>query len=557
MLSQLYINNVAVISKATIELAPGLNVFTGETGAGKTILIHAIHSILGQRVSKDLVRSGEERAVVAATFEQLSPQHLERIRELGFDLEEDEPLLIRREIRSDGKSVCKINGQPATASLLREATKGLIQIHGQHDSQQLLEREQHLEFVDRFGNLQEDLQAYQQVYHSLLKVRREMSELQMDESEKVRTMDLLRYQIDEIQQAQLQIGEEEELQEQRKVMKNAVHITELLSQSRELLEGGEELPGLLSQAQELSGLLSQAQEYLSALAPWSGRVEEFSYLLQDCQEELREQLEMLEYDPQRLEEIEDRLDEIHRLQRKYAPTIEGILAFQEQAQHQLDQIEFSQENLLRLQEQEASLVGQAKDLAGALSQKRSQASQRLMKLVEEELAFLEMPHVRLFLSQKVGELGPKGQDTMEFLISTNPGEAPKPLEKIASGGELSRIMLSLENVLAQRDEVSTSIFDEVDTGVSGRAAGKIGRKLKEVSRNRQVIVVTHLAQVAAYGDHHLFIFKEVQDGRTFTQVQPLDFEGRKRELARIMTGDASEISLKNAQELLENAKTPL
>lgn len=553
MLAQLYIRNVAVIQEATIDLTRGLNVFTGETGAGKSVLIHSINAVLGERTSKDIIRTGEKKALVSALFTGLSPQVLEKAEELGFPLEDGE-LLIAREIGLDGKSGCKIGGRPATAALLRELGGSLINIHGQQDTHQLMAADKHLGFVDSFGLLDGQRQEYQAVYRELLQVREELSSSNMDEAEKARRIDLLQYQIGEIEEADLHPGEEEELNSQKRIIKNAQNISDSLALVHSVLTG-EEGEGLLEQLDQVIDALADTGAFLDGFGEYANRAREMRYELEEYASSARDALEEMEYDPRQLDAIEQRLDTLYRLKKKYGSTVEEILSFHDRAAKELEGITLSEERTAQLEAREQALRTQAKSLADGLTKARLKAVGRLCKEVQAELVQLDMPSVTLTFSHRERNLGPAGQDDLELLLSTNPGEPPKPLAKIASGGEISRVMLAIKNVMASEDDVGTLIFDEVDTGVSGRAAQKIGRKLKQAAQNRQVICVTHLAQVAAYGDHHLLIQKEVKGERTYTKVTPLTEQERVGELARIIGGEnITQISLQNAREMLTLAK---
>ncbi len=553
MLSQLFIQNIAVIEKVQVTFEKGLNVFTGETGAGKSIVIDAINAVLGNRTSRELVRTGAPKALVTALFEEIGDETKEQLLSLGFEPEEDGSLLLSREISSDGKTSCKIGGRPATVSILREVAQSLINIHGQHDSQSLLQPEQHLGYIDQFGKTAALLKEYRLEYAYYAELQRKLHQLRTDEREKAQRMDLLSYQINEISAAALLPGEEEDLQTAKKKMQNSAKIVEALHVTHDLLQGAEESDGILS-------MLDQAQEQIQILEAYypqlkSDRILDIRYELEEVEETLRDALSDAEMDPAELDRIEERLDLIFRLKRKYGGSVEEILNFVDQAQQELDSITHAEELQSKLEKEESQSKERLMGLAKRLSEKRKAAAKLFEKQVCAELAFLDMPSVRFFVHAETDKPDETGVDRMEFYISTNPGEPPKPIGKIASGGELSRIMLSLKNVIAEGDRVGTLIFDEVDTGVSGRAAQKIGRKLKQASSGRQIICVTHLAQVAAFADTHLLIAKTVQDGRTFTTVQALPQEERVRELARIMGGESiTPTVLASARELILQAK---
>ncbi len=550
MLSQLYIENIAVIQKATIQLDHGFNVFTGETGAGKTILISAINAVLGARTSRSIIRSGESRAVVSALFTELSPEVAQQVEEMGYTAE-DGQLMIHREMDAGGRAACRINGRPATTALLRQIASLLIDIHGQRDSQELLSTEKHMAFVDGFGELGKELAAYREVYKKLQEAREKLESLQMDESYKLQRQDILQYQIGEIEGAKLTPGEEEELLAQREIIRNAEKITSALGTSYQLLTGGEEGLGLVSGLEGLGEELETASRFIEELGDYREKTEDLRYELEELSSTLRGYLDDYNFDPRQLDEVESRLDLIHRLKKKYGATIQEILDYWERSAQELDELTFADERAEKLRGEVADLTGKAKELAAVLSKKRKEAGERFIQSVQQELAYLDMPGVRLTLRLTARELGPSGQDGVEFFISANPGEEPKPLSKTASGGELSRVMLSIKNVLAGRGGVGTVIFDEVDTGVSGRAAQKIGLKLAQVAVGRQVICVTHLAQVAAYAGHHSRIYKQVEAERTYTHVEVLDREERVRELARINVGEnITSTALDSAREML-------
>lgn len=553
MLSQLFIQNIAVIEKVQVAFEKGLNVFTGETGAGKSIVIDAINAVLGNRTSRDLVRTGAPKALVTALFEGIGDETKEQLLSMGFEPEEDGSLLLSREISADGKTSCKIGGRPSTVSILREVAQSLINIHGQHDNQFLLLPEQHLVYIDQFGKTAALLKEYRVEYAYYVELQRKLRQLQTDEREKAQRTDLLSYQINEISSAALFPDEEEELQSAKKKMQNSVKIIEALHIAHDLLQGTEESDGILS-------MLDQTQEQFHMLEVYypqikSDRILDMRYELEEVRENLRDALSDAEMDPAELDRIEERLDLIFRLKRKYGGSVEEILAFKERAQQELNSIIHAEELQAKLEKEHGQSEARLIKLAKQLSEKRKSAAKQFEDQVCAELTFLDMPSVRFIVHAETVELDETGIDRMEFYISTNPGEPPKPIGKIASGGELSRIMLSLKNVIAEGDRVGTLIFDEVDTGVSGRAAQKIGRKLKQASAGRQIICVTHLAQVAAFADTHLLIAKIVRDGRTFTTVNALPQEERVQELARIMGGEnLTPTVLASARELILQAK---
>ena len=551
MLSQLYIKNIAVISEASIDFGPRFNVFTGETGAGKTILVSAINGVLGARMSRDIIRSGEDSAYVSALFTQLPQDVCAKIEEMGFEMQDD-TLLIAREVGS--RNLCKVNGRPATVQLLREIASMLIDVHGQKDNHRLLSPENHIAYIDAFGGLEDCRREYQVLYEKILEVRNQLERVNRRDREKEHQVDLLTYQIGEIESAALHPGEEEELLLKRDQIANAERIIRLLSQSKQLLDGEEEVSGILQMFEELTNNLSQLTHFLPQMEPLAMRMEEIGYDLSDCAGDLGNYLDQMDYQPQALEQVEERLDLIYRLKRKYGNSVEEILEYLEKSREQLQQLNLSEEKAQELQEEYLHLKPQVQQAADLLTSRRHKAAKEFLSRVKKELEFLNMPSVRLSVSAGRSGWKPDGQDELEFLISSNVGEEPKPLAKIASGGELSRVMLSIKNVLAQKDRVGTAVFDEIDTGVSGKAAQKIGQKLQEVSHNRQVICVTHLAQVAVYADHHLLIEKSEEDGRTYTRIKPLDRQGRVEEIARMVSGEnLTETAIQNAREMLSLA----
>lgn len=551
MLSQLYIKNIAVIREADIEFGPGFNVFTGETGAGKTMLISAINGVLGARLSRDIIRSGEDSAAISALFTGISDAAAQRIEELGYDAA-DREVLISREIGA--KNSCKINGRPATMQILREIASELIDVHGQKDNHRLLDPQYHIEYIDDFGELTELRESYRGIYRQMQEIRKKLRAMQQSDREKEQRIALLQYQVNEIETANLQPGEDEELSQRRDTIRNAERILKLTAEAKGLLDGGEDSDGAANMLTQLAEVLGKLSRFVPELSDAAAQVTEISYTIHDVSGEISRYLDHLDFDPHSLDEIEDRLELIQSFKRKYGATIEEIQAYGQRAADQLREIQFSQEIIDDLVEQEKALLPQLAQAADELTSARHQAARNFLSRIKRELEFLNMPNVKLTVSADRCDYMPNGQDELELLISSNAGEAPKPLAKIASGGELSRVMLSIKNVLAEKDQVGTAIFDEIDTGVSGSAAQKIGKKLQEVSRNRQVICVTHLAPVAACGDSHLFIHKDVEEGRTYTRVDLLSEEERVREIARIVSGDdITETALNNAREMLNLA----
>lgn len=553
MLSQLYIENIAVIRQATIDFQQGFHVFTGETGAGKTILISAINAVLGGRTFKEIIRTGETRATVSALFTEISEELCKKIEVLGYPLE-DNQLLVQREIDLSGKGQCRLDGRPATAAMLREVCSLLIDIHGQHDNQELLSAEKHLGFLDSYGAYRQEMAAYTAAYERMCECAARLDKLQMDESYKLQRMDILQFQIKEIGDAKLSDGEEERLVEQQKRIRNAERITESLGAVYTLLNGnGEEMRGVLEALEEVSTELDTAAKYLTEFGGYSEKLSDAYYMLEELGSRARDTLEDADFDPRQLNDIESRLDTIYKLKKKYGNSIAEILEYFERISEEYQSLELSDELTAHLQREldEANLV--LHTVAEALTACRLAAAAEFSERVEQELAYLDMAGVRFSITRREKPYGPTGADEMEFMICTNTGEEAKPLAKIASGGELARIMLAIKNVLAEKDGIGTIIFDEVDTGVSGRAAQKIGKKLAEVARHRQVICVTHLAPVAACAAHHYRIYKTVEDGRTFTRVEELTRPQRVQELARIMVGEnITDSALKSAEEMLES-----
>lgn len=552
MLSQLYIENIAVIRQATIDFQQGFHVFTGETGAGKTILISAINAVLGGRVFREIIRTGETRATVSALFTEIPEPLCDRIAALGYP-PEDHQLLVQREIDLSGKGQCRLDGRPATAAMLREVCSLLIDIHGQHDNQELLSAEKHLGFLDSFGEYPRELAAYTAAYEKMCDCAARLDKLQMDESYKLQRMDILQFQLKEIGDAKLTDGEEEQLAEQQKRIRNAERITEALGSVYTLLNGdGEELRGALEALEEVSSELDTAAKYMPEFEEYGEKLSDAYYMLEELGSRARDTLEDADFDPRQLNDIEARLDTIYKLKKKYGCSIAEILAYYDKISEEYQSLELSDELTARLQRELDGANLALRAAAEALTARRLAAAAEFSEQVEAELKYLDMAGVKFSITRREKPYGPTGADEMEFMICTNTGEEAKPLAKIASGGELARIMLAIKNVLAEKDGIGTIIFDEVDTGVSGRAAQKIGKKLAEVARHRQVICVTHLAPVAACAAHHYRIYKTVEDGRTFTRVEELTRPQRVQELARIMVGESiTESALKIAEEMLE------
>ncbi|MGI6261135.1 MAG: DNA repair protein RecN [Acutalibacteraceae bacterium] len=554
MLTNLNIENIAVIERSSIDFHPGLNVLTGETGAGKSIIIDSLNAVLGERTSRELIRTGAEKARVTALFEDISVRARATLNELGLQ-DEENAVLIQREIAQNGKSSFRVNGIPATASMVRDIGKSLVNIHGQHENQQLLSPHLHIHYLDSLGDLQWQLEEYYQAYRRAVELKHQMDSLNLDTQDKERRIDLLQYQIDELEQAEISLGEHEELSARKAMISNAEKIATGIGTARSVLSGEEESSGVVQQLAAVSQILAEAAKYLPALQNMADRTMEISYELQNIGEDLRSYAEQADFDPEEINRIEERLDTLYRLGLKYGKSEEDMLAYLEKAKQELDSMQFADERRAKLEEEYRQAGTKAKALALALSEKRRQAAEIFVEQVTAELAFLDMPGVKLQVAQQRCHLNATGCDEIEFLISTNPGEPPKPMAKVASGGELSRIMLAIKNVLADKDDIDTLIFDEVDAGISGRAAQKVGQKLRQVAQNRQVLCVTHLAQIAAQANSHLLIEKQVRDARTYTDVRLLDRTGRRYELARIMSGtDPSRLQLQSAEEMLQAAE---
>lgn len=549
MLSCLQIENVAVIQKAEVHFQPGLNVLTGETGAGKSILIDSINAILGNRTSKDLVRTGASKAVIRASFAQIPDVVLDKLEAAGY--ERSAELLLSREITAEGKSSCRINGMPTTAAVLRELCGGLININGQHDSVGLLNPAHHLSILDDYAQNAKLYQEYYVLYRSLVKVKKELDAMITDEAEKQRRIDLLSYQVQEIEEAGLTAGEEQTLEARRKVLANASTIRDRVAKAHVLLSGDDDTPGAVDLLGEASNAMDTAAQLDESLSGVSGTLMDLYYSAKDAAAELIDRLDAYDTNDAELDEIEQRLDLLYRLKRKYGDTVEDIIAFGQKAREELEQIQFSEQRHDQLQAEKLRLYGLAREKAEALTQTRLKAFDELNARITDTLQFLNMPGVRMTLHHARGPLASHGQDSVEFYISTNAGEAPKPLARIASGGELSRITLAIKNALADRDAVPTVIYDEIDSGVSGKAAGRIGEVLRQSAQGHQILCITHTAQIAALADCYLLIQKNVTNDRTYTEIHPLDTEGRVEALARLISGDhVTELSRANAREML-------
>lgn len=553
MLSRLHIENVAVIEKADIELDRGFNVLTGETGAGKSILIDSINLVLGERVSRELVRAGARGALVSAVFSSVTGETASAVHNLGYACEDGE-LLIQREISVDGRGTCRISGRPATVSILRSVGRALVNIHGQHENQSLLSPERHVDYLDTYAGTDALRSSYSEKYAQMKKIEEALSKIAVDEAEKARRADMLKYEIEEIEAAHLKPGEEEELKALKSRIINAEKIEQAVSGAFAALDGSDDGPGARALLSEAAGCIDSLRGIVPKMDELSGRLHSLGYELDDCVHELGGLQESGGYDPREIDDVEGRLDTIYKLKRKYGGTVEEVLAFLENARVSLKGIETSEEREKELSAALETAVSEVVKAGTQLTEARKKAAISLEAKIKGELAYLDMPYVEFLVSiSALPRPERKGCDSVEFMLSANPGSPPRPLAKSASGGEISRIMLAIKNVLADSDGIDTMIFDEIDTGVSGRAASKIGKKLWQVSKGRQVLCVTHLAQIAAQADRHILIEKQINGGETFTAVKPLDVDGRKRELARIIGGDITDKALSAAAEMLANA----
>lgn len=555
MLSNLKISDIAIIKEAVIDFDNGLNVLTGETGAGKSIIIDAINAILGERTSRELIRTGSNNAEVSAFFENINEDVISILNEFGIDCEEDKSLLILRKISLDGKNICKINGSNVTVSMLKKIGQALINVHGQMDNHNLLNEELHYTYIDSFAENNDILEEYLCAYNYYQTLKRRYDNLIVNESEKARKIDLLTYQIKEIEDAGIKIGEWDELEKRKKVLQNAEQLLALVNNALEIINGNDNFSGVADMLNTASNSLVKASAYDETLNNVSDIVAEMSYNITDCASELNSFLYSLDVDPNELDIIEERLDVLFKLSKKYGHNETEILAFLENAQRELDDITFSDKLKEQLEVELNEKYNLMDNASRNLSANRQKFGEIFINQVKDELSFLDMASISFKIVQNRKAFDETGADEIYFLISANAGEEPKPLSKIASGGELSRIMLAIKNVLASKDNVQTLIFDEVDTGVSGRAAQKIGIKLKEVSKNRQVLCVTHLAQIACFADNHFLISKSESENKTYTKVESLDNDGRIHELARIIGGiESTQLSLDAAEEMIENAK---
>ena len=555
MLELLHIENIAIIEHADIAFGSGFNALTGETGAGKSIVIDALGAVLGQRTSRELIRTGAEKAFVSATFGGV-PAELPGLEENGLAPEEDGTLLLQRELYGDGKNVCRVSGRPVTVAQLRRIGASLLNIHGQHDGQQLLDEEQHLFYLDRFGRVDAELTAYRERFDAWRATKREMDALKMDEAEKARRVDMLHHQIDELERADLQEGEEEALLARRNILRNGEKFLSAISAADACLNGGDESLGAVSAIKEaedaLRGLRSLGDEFVEL----SDRLGSLRCEAYDLAETIRDKKDEYDFSPQELDAVESRCDQLYRLKKKYGSSVEEMLSYLERSREELDRIEYADDRLVQLAEKCTAQERAAREAARALTDKRRAAAKELEARISRELSELDMPKLRFSIDFQEKELSEDGTDTVEFLMSANVGEDLRPIRKIASGGELSRIMLALKNVLAEQDSVMTMVFDEVDTGVSGRAAQRVAEKLARLSRTRQVLCVTHLPQLTAMADVHFGVEKGEENGRTLTRVRELDRAARRAEIARMSGGDhPSETMLSGAEELLSAAES--
>lgn len=555
MLTTLYIENIAVIEKTSIDFSQGLNVLTGETGAGKSIIIDSINAIMGQRTSKELVRTGAKTALVTAQFDDVNDTVKAKLAELGYNNEDDDTLILQRTISATGKSSCKINARPASVTVLKEVAKNLINIHGQHESYELFSPDTHIDYIDSFGELKNELEDYREKYKKYKTLKKQLNEANSDESARLHEIDLLTYQTTELFNADVQPDEIEQLENERIILMNSEKIFTLLNDSRELLDGDERTAGGIEAVESAMNYIQRAASLNADYESISESITDVYYNLRDCIESISDAADSVESDPQRLEEIDERLDLLNRLSRKYDCECNELPALAEKMQTRLEELLSYDKNRDQLEADYKESEYNARVSAQKLSSIRKKTAKVFSERVREEMSFLNMPNVQIVTQFENTDFYEKGTDKVEFLISANPGEPPRPVAKIASGGELSRMMLAIKTVLASTEDIDTLIFDEVDTGISGSAAQKVGLKLKEVSKSSQVLCVTHQAQLAALADAHYLISKQVEDGRTFTQVKLLDFDGRKHELARIIGGvNITDAALAHAESMLKESE---
>lgn len=552
LLTTLYIENIAVIEKTQVNFKSGLNVMTGETGAGKSIVIDSINAILGKRFYKDIIRAGKDCAFISAEFIDLNYETIKMLCDLGYDVEEDNILIIQREIYLNGKNVCRINGRPASVSILKTIGEGLINVHGQHDNYELFSADLHLSYIDKLGDYKDLLCEYRDLFNQMKKIKSELKSLNFDEAEKTRKLDLLNYQINELESADLKLGEMQELSQKQVLYSNSEKICSDLQQAKDELNGNDDFRGALDLIENALSHLFDAQRFISSVDNLVSRVQGVTYELDDCISEISTLLADIDYDPLELESIEERVNVLYKLSKKYGESEEEMISYLNNAKSELDNIEMSDQKVSELNNLLLSLIDKLKSLARTISSKRKDVSNIFVNNVMNELKFLDMSSIKMEVSNTTCDLNINGCDEIEFFISTNPGEPPKPISKIASGGELSRIMLAIKNVLSNKDDIDSLIFDEIDTGISGSAAKKVGLKLKEVSREKQVICITHLPQIASMADNHFLIEKIIKDNRVFTNVNRLTYNDRKYELARMITGaTVTDVALKNAEEMLK------
>lgn len=552
MLKTLVIENIAVIKKAQIEFTSGLNVLTGETGAGKSIVVDSINAILGERTSRELVRAGSDNAFVNAYFEDINDDVKLKLNEYDIPIEEDGSLLLSRKISAGGKSVCRVNGLPVTVGILKDIGTHLVNIHGQHDSQALLNPDFHYKFVDAYADCDELLAEYKESFKSFLNIRRQLKSLTSDADERDKQSEILDYQIKELRDADIKVGEWEELKNRKSVILNSQAILNALNTLLGAVNGDDENQGIQSVLSSSDKEITALLDADSQLKPIKEKLDSAEDLLESIKDLISDKMESLDFQPDELDKIEERLDILYTFSNKYGETEQDMLYYLADAERKRALFDNSEQDLERLNAEYDSSLEKTQSLALKLSEVRQKAAEKLGDEICSQLEFLDMPGVKFVTQFSKGNLSSVGVDKIEFLIRTNPGEEPKPLAKIASGGELSRIMLAIKSIIAKSDSIATLIFDEIDTGVSGKASRKIGLKLKEVGKNAQVICVTHSAQIASAADSHFLIKKEYTDNAAFTQIMPLDFEGRKYELARIMGGlNVTESLLKSAEEMLD------
>ena len=554
MLSNLYIENVAVIEKANIDFKDGFNVLTGETGAGKSIVIDSINAVLGHRTSKQIIRTGESYALVSATFFDIGDMALKKLRSLGYDVEDD-CLIIQRELSLSGKNSCRINSRPAPLSVLKELGTYLIGIHGQNDNLELVSPALHMHYLDSLCDFRRQMNEYREVYSKFRKAEKELEGFNLDERKRLEEIDFLTFQINEIENADIETGEEERLTGEKNVLLNSERILRSLMDTREILDGSDDGFGVICSLDDARNSMIDVSAYLPDTEELSDRLSNAYYELQDIASEINSRIDDIGLDPQRLDQIEERLDIIYRLKRKYGNSEEEILSYLDKSRERLAVLNNYADNKDALEKEYRALEKDVTDRAAELSAIRKETAKTFVSEVQKEMAFLEMPNVRFVVNIDRCPLSSRGFDKVEFLFSVNPGEDPKPVARIASGGELSRMMLAIKTVLAKNDFIGTLIFDEIDTGISGSAAQRVGQKLKQISEDKQVMCVTHQAQIAALCDNHLLIRKTYSDDKTYTTVSSLDYEGRVSELARIIDGvEATKTAVEHAKSLIGDRK---